>query len=142
MQMTVSYSRKGDVHTIHTGGAALGDMTIDNTGIPADQRGGTAKQLLGAAAVYCYASALTAAMEARGLHYGSLDLSATLEVGANDKAQSRVLKIIIQAVVGIDEEDQEIFDRVARVMKGGCLVTGSLHDGIDMEYHLSSSWLD
>lgn len=142
MEMTVSYKRHGDVHTIHTGGAALGDITIDNTGIPADERGGTAKQLLGAAAVYCYASALTAAMEARGLHYGPLDISATLEVGSNDKGQSRVLKMVIRAVVGIDEEDQDLFDRVARVMKGGCLVTGSLHDGIEMEYQLSSSWQD
>ncbi len=142
MEMTVSYAKCGDVHTIHTGGAALGDIIIDNTGIPSDQRGGTAKQLLGAAAVYCYASALTAAMEARGLHYGSLDVSATLEVGSNDKGQSRVLKMVIRAVVGIDEEDQDLFERVARVMKGGCLVTGSLHDGIEMEYQLSSSWQD
>lgn len=136
MQMTVSYSRKGDVHAIHTGGKALGDIIIDNTGVPVEERGGTAKQL------HCYASSLTAAMEARGLRYGSLDISATLDVGVNDKAQSRVLKMIVQAVVGIEEEDQDLFDRVARVMKGGCLVTGSLHDGIDMEYHLSSTWLD
>ena len=142
MQMTVSYSRKGDVHAIHTGGKALGDIIIDNTGVPVEERGGTAKQLLGASAVYCYASSLTAAMEARGLRYGSLDISATLDVGVNDKAQSRVLKMIVQAVVGIEEEDQDLFDRVARGMKGGCLVTGSLHDGIDMEYHLSSTWLD
>ena len=81
-------------------------------------------------------------MEALGLHYGSLDISTTLEVGSNDKGQSRVLKMVIRAVVGIDEEDQDLFDRVVRVMKGGCLVTGSLHDGIEMEYQLSSSWQD
>ena len=105
--------------------------------MPADQRGGTAKQLLGAAALYCYAAALNAAMEARGLKYNSLDLTALMDVDANEKGQSRVLKITITANVGIDEEDLDTFDRVARVMKNGCLVTGSLHDGIAMEYKLN-----
>jgi len=137
MQLTVAYHRNGDVHTIETGGAALGNIVIDNTNVPADQRGGTAKQLLGAAALYCYAAALNAAMEARALKYNSLDLTATMNVDANEKGQSRVQKIAITANVGIDEEDLDLFDRVARVMKNGCLVTGSLHDGIEMEYKLN-----
>ncbi len=137
MQLTVAYHRNGDVHTIETGGAALGNIVIDNTNVPADQRGGTAKQLLGAAALYCYAAALNAAMEARALKYTSLDLTALMDVDANEKGQSRVMKITITANVGIDEEDLDLFDRVARVMKNGCLVTGSLHDGIEMEYKLN-----
>lgn len=136
MQLTVAYHRNGDVHTIETGGA-LGNIIIDNTSVPADQRGGTAKQLLGAAALYCYAAALNAAMEARGLRYNSLDLTALMDVDANEKGQSRVMKITITANVGIDEEDLDLFERVARVMKNGCLVTGSLHDGIAMEYKLN-----
>ena len=137
MQLTVAYHRNGDVHTIETGGAALGNIVIDNTNVPADQRGGTAKQLLGAAALYCYAAALNAAMEARALKYTSLDLNAVMDVDANEKGQSRVMKITITANVGIDEEDLDLFDRVARVMKNGCLVTGSLHDGMEMEYQLN-----
>ena len=137
MQLTVAYHRNGDVHTIETGGAALGNIVIDNTNVPADQRGGTAKQLLGAAALYYYAAALNAAMEARALKYTSLDLTALMDVDANEKGQSRVMKITITANVGIDEEDLDLFDRVARVMKNGCLVTGSLHDGIEMEYKLN-----
>lgn len=31
MQLSVSYQRNGDLHTIHTGGAALGDIVIDNS---------------------------------------------------------------------------------------------------------------
>ncbi|MGX8717540.1 MAG: OsmC family peroxiredoxin, partial [Desulfovibrio sp.] len=64
-------------------------------------------------------------------------LSATLDVGANEKGQSRVQKITIDANVGIDEEDLDLFERVARIMKNGCLVTGSLHDGIEMAYNLN-----
>ena len=138
MQLSVKYHRDGDVHTIETGGAALGNIVIDNTNIPADQRGGTAKQLLASAAIFCYASALNAAMETRALKYQSLDVSAEMTVDANEKGQSRVQKIVITANVGIDEEDLDLFERVARVMKGGCLVTGSLHDGIEMEYKLNA----
>ena len=137
MQLTVSYHREGDLHTIETGGAALPRIVIDNRNVPAEQRGGTAKQLLGSAALFCYASALVAAMETRALKYQSLDLSATLDVGANEKGQSRVQKITIEAKVGVDEEDLDLFERVARIMKNGCLVTGSLHDGIEMEYNLT-----
>ncbi|MCQ2444555.1 MAG: OsmC family protein [Mailhella sp.] len=138
MQLSVKYHRDGDVHTIETGGAALGNIVIDNTNIPADQRGGTAKQLLASAAIFCYASALNAAMETRALKYQSLDVTAEMTVDANEKGQSRVQKIVITANVGIDEEDLDLFERVARVMKGGCLVTGSLHDGIEMEYKLNA----
>lgn len=138
MQLSVRYHRNGDVHTIETGGSALGSIVIDNTNIPADQRGGTAKQLLASAAIFCYASALNAAMETRALKYQSLDVTAEMTVDANEKGQSRVQKIVITANVGIDEEDLDLFERVARVMKGGCLVTGSLHDGIEMEYKLNA----
>ena len=137
MHLTLSLHRKGNVSVIETGGQALKNIVIDNTDIPEEQRGGTAKQLLGAAALYCYAASLTAAMEARALRYTSLNLSATLDVGNNEKGQSRVLKITITADVGIDEDDIDLFERVARVMKGGCLVTGSLHDGIAMVYELN-----
>lgn len=137
MQLAISLHKKGDVSIIETGGAALKNIVIDNTDVPEEQRGGTAKQLLGAAALYCYAASLTAAMEARALRYTSLDLSAALDVGHNEKGQSRVLKITITADVGIDEDDLDLFERVARVMKSGCLVTGSLHDGIDMAYELN-----
>lgn len=142
MQLSVSYQRNGDIHTIHTGGAALGDIVIDNNGVPEDQRGGTAKHLLGAAALFCYAASLNSAMECRGLRHNSLELSATLEADTNDKGQSRVKKISIHAAVGIDEEDLDHFERVARVMKGGCLVTGSLHDGIEMEYDLRAEYVE
>ena len=40
MQLTVAYHRNGDVHTTETGGVALGNIVIDNTNVPADQRGG------------------------------------------------------------------------------------------------------
>ena len=79
MQLSVSYQRNGDLHTIHTGGAALGDIVIDNSRVPAEQRGGTAKQLLGASALFCFCAALNSALESRGVRYEDLRATATLE---------------------------------------------------------------
>lgn len=142
MNMTVSYSRQGDVHTIETGGAALPQLVVDNTNVPENQRGGTAKQLLGSAAIFCYMSALLGSLDARGVKYSNASATATLEVGGNDLGQGRVKKITIDATVTLAEEDASTFERVEKIMKQGCLITGSLHDGIQMAYNLHPEYKD
>ena len=137
MQLSVSYQRNGDLHTIHTGGAALGDIVIDNSRVPAEQRGGTAKQLLGASALFCFCAALNSALESRGVRYEDLRATATLDVDTNAGGQSRVLRITIDASLSLDEDT---FERVRKIMSRGCLVTGSLHDGIEMAYNLTPNY--
>ncbi len=136
--MSVTYSRQGDVHTISTGGKALGSIVVDNTNIPATERGGTAKQLLAASALFCYCSALVGALDGRGAKYSDIKGTATLHVGGNDLGQGRVKKIDIEVRVTLPEEDLEIFERCSKIMRQGCLVTGSLHDGIEMAYDLKA----
>jgi osmotically inducible protein OsmC len=121
---------------METGGRALGTLVVDNSNIPQDQRGGTAKQLLAASALYCYCAALVGALEARGVQYDDITAKAVLETGSNDSGQGRVRKIAIEARVALSEDYADIFERVERIMRPGCLVTGSLHDGIQMEYDL------
>ena len=121
MQLSVSYQRNGDLHTIHTGGAALGDIVIDNSRVPAEQRGGTAKQLLGASALFCFCAALNSALESRGVRYEDLRATATLDVDTNAGGQSRVLRITIDASLSLDEEDEDTFERVRKIMSRGCL---------------------
>ena len=140
MQLSVSYQRNGDLHTIHTGGAALGDIVIDNSRVPAEQRGGTAKQLLGASVLFCFCAALNSALESRGVRYEDLRATATLDVDTNAGGQSRVLRITIDASLSLDEEDEDTFERVRKIMSRGCLVTGSLHDGIEMAYNLTPNY--
>jgi osmotically inducible protein OsmC len=111
-------------------------LVVDNTNILQDQRGGTAKQLLAASALYCYCVALVGALEARGVKYDDITAKAVLETGSNDVGQGRVRKIAIEARVVLSEDYADIFDRVERILRPGCLVTGSLHDGIQMEYDL------
>ena len=86
--LTISYSFKDDVHSIDTGSIALPHITIDNREIPKDQRGGTAKQLLAAASLYCYGSMLAAAMLARDVEFDDLHATAELEMGRNEQGKA------------------------------------------------------
>ena len=140
--MTVSYKRDGDVHTYDLGPGSLSQIVIDNSNVPAEARGGTAKQLLGASVLACYTAALAGALDARGAKYSDLTAKAILTVGGNELGQGRVKKIDIEARVTLSEEDQEIFERCAKIMKQGCLVTGSLHDGIEIGYDLQPEYTD
>lgn len=136
---SITYSRKGDVHKIETGKGTLGDIVIDNTGVaPADQ-GGSAKQLLASAGLFCYCSALSGTMDARGIKYDSIEATGTLHMGFNDAGAGRIRKMTIDAhVKGLNADDPEAFDRVQKIMKQGCLVTGSIHEGIEVEYLLAA----
>ncbi len=136
--LEVGYTREGTKHVISTGNKALGDIVIDTDGIPAEERNGTAKQLLCSSALFCYCSALMSAMEARGVECKGLKANAVLTAGNNDKNVSRVLNIDLNVNVDIDEEDLDTFERIQKVMRNGCLVTSSIHDGIHMNYNLTA----
>ncbi len=134
----VSYKREGEKHIIDTGNAAIGNIVINTEGIPAEERNGTAKQLLCSSALFCYCSALVSAMDARGMKYKNISAVANLTAGNNDNNVSRVLEIELDVKVEIDEDDYDTFERIKKVMRNGCLVTSSLHDGIEMKYNLDA----
>ncbi len=140
--LEVLYKKDGDKQIIETGNKALGDFIIDTAGIPAEERNGTAKQFLCASALYCYCNALMLAMDVRGFSYKNITAKAILEAGNNAKNVSRVLEITLEVHVEIDEDDLDAFDRIQKVMRNGCLVTSSLHEGIEMKYNLIADFDD
>ena len=135
-QLTVSYDREGEKQTIHTGSKILGDLDINYDGVPEDERGGTAKQLLASSALYCFCGALGKALETRGAKYERISGTATLETGVDDKKRARVTGIALDVTVFMDEEFEFIFDRVEKIMQQGCLVTASLHAAFPVTYKL------
>ncbi len=138
----VKYTRKGDVQTFEIGIPGLEKIVIDQTGVPADQRGGVAKGLLGAAALACYGAALGGALDARGAKFEDIEAEADLTLGPNSVGQGRVKKIDLHTKVKLDEVYSQIFDRCVKIMRSGCLVTGSLHEGIEMTYDLQADYGD
>lgn len=135
-EVIVSYDREGEKQTIHTGSKVLGDLGIDYTDVPEDERGGTAKQLLASAALYCFCGALGKALETRGAKYERIEGAATLETGLDEKKRARVTGIVLDVAVHMDEEFEFIFDRVEKIMQQGCLVTASLHAAFPITYKL------
>ncbi|MDO5538046.1 MAG: OsmC family protein, partial [Desulfovibrionaceae bacterium] len=94
--------------------------------------------LLMAAAIACYSSSLSGALDARKTRYDSITATSSLEFGTNAVGQKRITGMSLDFSVRMNGEDSAIFERVAKVMRNGCLVTGSLHDGIEMKYRLEA----
>ncbi len=136
-EVAVTYERIGSVQTIHTGSPILGDLVIDNSTVPEEQRGGTAKQLLASAAMYCFCGALTKALETRGAKFDKVTAKATLETGLDEKKRARVAKITLDVAVHMGDEYSSVFERVEKIMQQGCLVTASLEGGFPIIYNLT-----
>lgn len=141
-KLTVSCSCGEGVYTIETGGVVLPQIVIDNRGVPQEQQAGTAKRLLAGASLYCYCSMLEAALLARDVDFEDIRATAELQLGRNEQGKSRVLKMVIRCSVRVNERDEAVFRRVQKMMAQGCLVTGSLHDGIPMEYELEPTFFE
>ncbi|MDO5536168.1 MAG: OsmC family protein [Desulfovibrionaceae bacterium] len=135
-ELNVSLTRKGGVIDLDMESGALGTVHIDSEKLSADERAGTAKKLLAASALYCYCAALDKALDARNAKYDRIAGKATLETGTDEKGRGRVTAITLDVTVYMDAEYEFIFDRVEKIMKQGCLVTGSLEAGIKMTYNL------
>jgi osmotically inducible protein OsmC len=135
-EVIVSYNKEGEKRTIDTQSKILGELDINFDGIPEDERGGTAKQLLASSALYCFCGALGKALETRGAKYDRIHGTATLETGVDEKRRARVVGITLDVTVYMDEDYDFIFDRVEKIMQKGCLVTASLHDAFPMTYKL------
>lgn len=135
-EITVALERKGPLIDLDMESKALGRIVIDNNSIPEDERSGSAKKLLGASVLYCYVAALDKALDTRGAKYEAINAKATVRAGANDKGQSRILGITLDVVVRMDSENEEIFERVAKVLRHGCLISASLEAAFPIEYNL------
>lgn len=140
MSHSVDYHRQGDIHTFKTQVPGLETLTVDYTGIPDEERMGLAKQLMASSALACYGAMLGAALDARGAKYTSIAGSATPVLGANEAGQGRVKKLELKFTVCLPEDDRKIFERCVKIMKNGCLVTGSFHEGIEMSYDLQPDY--
>jgi len=135
--IVVQYKREGDDgHFLSMGSDAFADIRIDYTGIPQEQRGGTANRLLCAAALYCFASTFASALKARGARIKSLTGRAIPEKGRDDYHRTKIKQINIEIDVDVEEEDKPILEKCQKIMEQGCLVTYSLGEGIEVEHSI------
>lgn len=135
--LSVSLSRKGGRVDLDMDVAAIGMISIDGEAVPSEERAGVAKKMLGASALYCYCAALDKALDTRNAKYDRIEGSATVRTGTDELGRGRVVGIDIDVTVHMDEEFAFIFDRVEKVMRKGCLVTGSLENAFPVTYKLT-----
>ncbi len=135
-ETSVSLERSGAIIDLDMQSTALGHMHVDNNSLPEDERAGSAKKLLGASVLYCYIAALDKALDARGAKYNTINGTATVKAGSDDKGRGRVLGITLDVVVHMDAEYEDIFERVGKVMRNGCLISASLDAAFPVTYNL------
>ncbi len=141
-QVTVSLQRRGPIIDLDMESTALGCVHVDNNAIPEDERAGSAKKLLGSAVLYCYVAALDKALDTRGAKYDSIDAKATVTAGTDDKGRGRIVGITLDVVVRMDADFEDIFERVSKVMRNGCLISASLEPAIPVTYNLQLEYSD
>ena len=135
-ELSVSLERHGAIIDLDMAGAALGRVHIDNGALPEEERTGTAKKLLGASVLYCYTAALDKALDARGARYERIGARATVRTGTDDKGRGRIMGITLDVTVHMDAEYEDVFERVSKVMRNGCLVSASLDAAFPVTYNL------
>lgn len=135
-EVWVELERKGPIIDLNMESRALGEIHVDNDSLTEDERSGSAKKLLGASVLYCYVAALDKALDTRGAKYDSIRAKATVQAGANDKGQARILGIVLDVKVYMDADYEDIFERVAKVLRHGCLVSASLEAAFPVTYNL------
>ncbi|MBQ7739241.1 MAG: OsmC family protein [Desulfovibrionaceae bacterium] len=134
---SVSLVRRGAVVDFETKSQAIPNFHIDNELIPENERGGTAKKLLGSAVLYCYVAALSKALETRAINYERIEAQAQVTAGNDDKGRSRILGINLDVAVHMDADYEDLFERVKKVMRNGCLISASLEAAFPVTYNLT-----
>lgn len=136
--LEVNYRRESDdVHVLELNCAALPELRIDYTGIPVEERGGTAARLLAAAALYCFSSTLGSALKARGAHVESLTGSAVAIKGRDDYYRTKLTDIKLSVDVCLPPAEAPILDKCEQIAERGCFITYSLTEGIEVEHRIA-----
>lgn len=135
-EVTVELQRSGPHIDLDMQSPALGSVHIDNDALPEDERAGSAKKFLGASVLYCYIAALDKALDARGARYDSISGKASVSAGSDDKGRGRILNITLDVIVRMDADYEDIFERVRKVMRNGCLISASLEAAFPITYNL------
>ncbi len=133
----IMYSYKNSKHEISVAGNTSDNIMLNQKCEACSENIGVAKQLLISSTLMCYSSSLIEAMNARKVQYSEILATATAELGKSQMGASRIVQISLDVKVRLENDEQlAVFERCKKIMKHGCLITGSLHDGIHMEYSL------
>ena len=137
-EIKVEYQLIGpDTHKLVFNSKAMPDITIDYTGIPMEERGGTSVELLTASALYCFAATLNSSLVARKADVKSLTAKATAVKEKDEVFRTKISSIEMDVNVGLEDKDIPILKKCEKIMERGCLVTYTLEEAIEIEHTIN-----
>ena len=109
---------------------ALEDIEVSLSQVPEDRRGGVARALLSASALYCMAGSINYILKARKVPVKDITGAASIRMGKNEKGQDVVESITLDVDVDIPDANKPELERCIKYLEDGCLITRGLKKGI------------
>jgi organic hydroperoxide reductase OsmC/OhrA len=113
---------------------ALNDIDVELSKIPKEKRAGVARSFLAASATYCMAGTIKSMLRTRGVEVNDISATSNVEMGKDDKGKSIVEGLNLEIQVDIPEESRDVLDHCVNILRGGCLITRSLKNGIHVNH--------
>ena len=127
--VNINLLENGD-YSIKLNHDALEDILVSLSKVPEDKRGGVARALFTASALYCVAGSINYMLRARNVPVKEVNGTASIKMGKNEKKQDLVESMILNIDVDIPEDNRPELDRCIKYLEDGCLITRGLKKGI------------
>ena len=111
---------------------ALEDVLVSLSKVPEEKRGGVARALFTASALYCMAGSVNYMLRARKVAIKDIKGTASIKMGKNEKNQDLVESMTLNIDVDIPENNRPELDRCIKYFENGCLITRGLKKGIEV----------
>jgi organic hydroperoxide reductase OsmC/OhrA len=110
--------------------AALNDVLVSLSRVIEEERGGVARSLFTASALYCMSGTINYMLRERNVPVKEVTGTASLKMGKNTKNQDLVESMTLNINVDIPEEYKPELDSCIKYLEDGCLITRGLKKGI------------
>jgi uncharacterized OsmC-like protein len=131
----VNLLENGD-YNIELNHEALENIQVSLSTVPQDKRGGVARALFSASALYCMAGSVNYLLSARKVQVKDIKGSVSVQMGKNDKGRDLVEALTLDIDVDIPDENSPELERCIKYLKEGCLITRGLKKGIDVTINI------
>lgn len=139
MAVEVTLKREGDnIQAFNVGAQSLPELVIDWSKLSKEEQDAEhfGARFLCMAALACFGNTFYNALKRDGAKVKSFNAKATIAKERDAIFRTRYTKINLEVRVGLEDEDEPIFQSVCEELELGSLVTYSLPEGIEVEHDI------
>jgi len=139
MAVEVTLKREGDdIQAFNIGAQSLPELIIDWSRLSKEERDVEhfGARFLCAAALACFGNTFYNALKRDGAKVKSFNARASITKERDAIFRTRYTKINLEVRVGLQDEDEPLFQSVCEELELGSLVTYSLPEGIEVEHDI------